>query len=140
MIEACQHADLEQSSKAVACEHLVEHYGATPAVQSEVMMLVRQKKAAKLELASMEGRSVNTDEIARKRKEVDALRQSAAQVAMDAARAAGTKSFGAGRGGGRFTNRTFAQHHWTCSWCNGLQSDETVQISEVVPGSMLTVY
>ena len=63
------------------------------------------------------------------------------QVAIDAASAAGTKSLiGSGRGGGRFTNNTYAQHHWSCSWCNGLQSDEIVQIDDVVPASMLTIY
>jgi hypothetical protein len=144
MIEACQapEADLEQSSRAAACFQLARDYGASPAVQAEVMLLVRQKNAAKAELAGMESRFANDDKIAQKRAEVDALRQSAAKVAFDASSAAGTKliGIGAGRGGGRFTNNTYAQHHWSCSWCSGLRSDETVNIDEVVPASMLTMY
>jgi len=143
MIEACQapEPDLERSGRAAACFQLVRDYGANASVQEEVMLLVRRKNTAKAELAGMESRFANSDEIANKRAEVDALRQSAAKVAINAARAAETKSvFGAERGGGRFTNNTYAQHHWSCSWCNGLLSEETVDIDEVVPASMLTVY
>ena len=137
------------SEKAAACAQLETGYGASPAVQAQVMLLVRQKEAAKAELAAMEGGGAagGSEALARKRAEVDALRESAAKVAIDAAAAAAAAASRAtarpdavGSGGGRFTERTYAQHHWHCSWCNGVRGEETVHISELVPAEMLTVY
>jgi hypothetical protein len=135
------------SEKAAACAQLETGYGASPAVQAEVMLLVRQKEAAKAELAAMEGGGAagGSEALAGKRAEVDALRESAAKVAIDAAAAAAASRATArpdavGSGGGRFTERTYAQHHWHCSWCNGVRGEETVHISELVPAEMLTVY
>ena len=140
MVEKCQ-SKTEQAAttgNAPACAQLEADYGITQAVADEVMALVRRKKAAKAELKSgvlemgLSGDSSSSVEArAAKEKEVDNSRAGAARVAMAA---------GGEGGGGRFTEQTYAQHRWHCSWCNGVDESETVAITELVPAGMLTVY